>query len=421
MVIRRRLFDAFPPLAIANYRRYAGFNFLGNVATWMQRVAVDWVVLEVSGSPVAVGVAVFLQFGPLLVFGLLGGAIVDRFTRFRVLAITQACSAMLAISLGTLQLCGFATLSVLLTACALLGCITVVDNPARHVIVGDLVGDDLLTPAISLNASLFQVGRLIGPAISGVALATVGAGWSFIGNGIACAALAYGLMTLRKDQLFGQQVRPPRSRIGAGVTAVIGSPPVLWSVVLVAIVSLSALNLPVLLTSLTQQTFSSGAIGYGLLTSLCAVGALIGALVVARWPTVGFSRVVAAVAALGLVQALAGVSSPAWAAVCLVGVGFLSQTFLTTSNALVQGACVAGVRGRVMAIYLMVLLGGQSLGGLLSGLTVDALGARIAFTLSGVIPLCGAVVVAALASRETIRRRRTGRLGGPYPGRSDPC
>jgi MFS family permease len=419
LVIRRSLFNAFPPLAVANYRRYAGFNFLGNIATWMQRVAVDWVVLEVSGSPIAVGVAVFLQFGPLLVFGLLGGAIVDRFPRFRVLVVTQTCSAVLAISLGVLQLCGLATLPVLLGACALLGCITVVDNPARHAIVGDLVGDHLLTPAISLNASLFQIGRLIGPTTSGIALATVGAGWSFVGNGIACAALAYGLMTLRRDQLFRPEVRPHRSRIGAGLSAVIESPPVLWSVVLVAIVSLSALNLPVLLTSLTQRTFSSGAFGYGLLTSLCAVGALIGALVVARWPTVGFDRVVAAAAALGLVQALAGVSSPIWAAVCLAGVGFLSQTFLTASNALVQRACAADVRGRVMAVYLTVLLGGQSLGGLLSGLAVDAFGARAAFVLSGVLPLCGAAVVSVVASSGTIRRRRASRFEGQATDRVD--
>jgi MFS family permease len=392
---RSKVIAAFPPLAVANYRRYAGFNFLGNIATWMQRVAIDWVVFDISGSPVLVGVAVFLQFGPLLVFGLLGGAMVDRFPRFRVLAFTQSCSAVLAVTLGILQLFGVATAPVLLGACALLGLITVVDNPARHAIVGDLVGGALLTPAISLNASLFQVGRLIGPAVSGAALATVGAGWSFIGNGVACAALACGLHGLRRDQLHSHAPAGVSVTIRQGMRTVLDSPSIFWSVVLVAAVSLSALNLPVLLTALSRQLYPSGALEYGLLTSLCAAGALIGALLVARWTAVALARVIWAAGLLGIVQVLVGVSPPLWTAVCLVGVGFLGQTFLTASNALVQANSDPGARGRVMALYLMVLLGGQAIGGPLSGLMVDVFGARLTFTLSGVVPLSGAVVVGA--------------------------
>ncbi|GGK96837.1 MFS transporter [Curtobacterium luteum] len=396
-----RVAAVFPALAVRNYRWFVACNLVGNSATWMQRVALDWAVLEASGSAVLVGIATMLQFGPLLVFGLLGGAVVDRFSRRSLLVLTQGIASALSVVLGILHLSGAATLPVLLVASAARGLLTVVDNPARHAIVGDLVGRDLMPAAISLNASVFQLGRLIGPVLSGAAIASIGAGWSFVANGVACALMVIGLLRSRPDEMFEEPRSASDDGIGQGLATVRAIPLVGWTIMLVGIVSVSALNLPVLLTSLARESPGTGALDYGLFTTLCAVGALIGAVLLAHRPFVSFTRVVGAAAVLGVVQTLLALPDQLVTAACLVGVGFFGQTFLTSSNAFVQRSVPSATRGRVMALYLMLLLGGQALGGPLAGLVVEHLGLRQAIAASGL-----AALTAALATAMVVRSGR---------------
>lgn len=393
--------DSLESLRVRNFRIFTVSNLAATTGLWIQRIAQDWLVLELTGSVAAVGITVALQFAPMLVFGLYGGVIVDRYSKRKLLAITQSLAVLASLSLAVLTLGGFVQAwHIMLVAC-LLGFATVVDNPARQVFVNELVGPNLLRNAISVNSSVFQLGALIGPAISGILLVAVGAGWAFAINAIACVGVVLSLWALKSDELV---IMPPvlrqKGQLREGLAYISRKPTIFWTVVMVAFVSVFALTMPVLLAAYANDVFDSGPGGYGLFNSMVAVGALSGALLSTRRSSIRLRTVILAGLAWGAAQALVSIApTELTVSLLLVLVGFATLQFLTGANQLIQMSSNVRVRGRVMSVYVLVLLGGQAIGGPLMGWVVERFGPQLGMLISGVIPAAAAVIIGILVAR----------------------
>ncbi|SDZ13755.1 MFS transporter [Herbiconiux ginsengi] len=395
-------------LSVRNYRIFALTNLVAMTAVWMQRIAQDWLVLELSGSVAAVGVTVALQFAPMLVFGLVGGVIVDRYPKRVLLMITQTAAVFTSLTLAILTLTGTVQVWHIYVVAVVLGFVTVIDNPARQVFTNELVGPRYLRNAISLNSSMFQLGGLIGPAVSGALLVAVGAGWSFGINAVACALVVFALSRLRVSELFPAPVAPrAKGQLVEGIRYVRGKPAILWTIVMLAVLAVFSQNMPVILAAYASDVFDAGPGGYGLFNTLVAVGALTGALLSTRRRVVRLRTVIGLAGVYGLLQAASGWMPSEYlfgAALVLVGFGWLM--FITCANALVQMSSNTAIRGRVMSLYVLVLLGGQSIGGPAMGWVVEHFGAHVGMVLSGAVPALAAAVIGLLIARRSRLRVR---------------
>ena len=375
----RRWPRSFAALEVRDYRLFLTSQVVATTGLWMQRIAQDWLVLELTGSVTAVGVAVALQFLPMLLLGLFGGVVADRFPKRRILVVTQSTAALVAATLGTLALTGTVQAWHVYVLAAVLGLVTVVDNPTRQVFVSELVGPGHIRNAVSLNSSVFQLGALVGPAVSGVLIHAVGQGWSFLLNAMSCLVVVAMVLVIRPQP----GLAPTRSTGGSGelraALRYIGrTSEVGWSIVLAATIGLFGLNMPVILAAFADHVFTAGVGGYSLFNSLSALGALAGAIVSARRQAAPRVRTLTAdLVLLGVMLMVAALAPSAWAyGVVLVAVGFCTLQFLTGANSLVQTTAAPALRGRVMGVYLLVLLGGQAIGGPAVGWLIDHVGAR---------------------------------------------
>jgi MFS family permease len=391
----------FIALSVPNFRIWTAGNLVAMTAGWMQRVAQDWLVLELTGSATAVGITVAMQFAPMLMFGLLGGVIVDRFPKRVLMMVTQSVFAILSIGLAALALGGVVEAWMVWAIAFATGLVTVVDNPARQSIVSELVGPRNLRNAISVNSSVFQLGGMIGPAIAGVLLLAVGAGWAFAVNGVACVLVVVTLALMRASEMH--RTAPAgreRGQLRAGLRYAAHKPTILWPVILVAVFAVFGLTMPVLLATYASDVFHVGAGGYGLFNSMIAIGALTGALLSTRRAGIRLRTVVIGVGATGIVQACAGfMPTVASFAIVLIAVGLSALLFQTASNSLVQLSSNPGVRGRVMSLYVLVLLGGQAVGGPLMGWIGGSFGVHAGMVVSGGVPALGALVAAVVLAR----------------------
>jgi MFS family permease len=290
----------------------------------------------------------------------------------------------------------------------LIGMVTVVDNPTRQVFVNELVGPRHLRNAISVNSSVFQLGGLIGPAIAGVLLVAVGAGWAFGINAITCVVTVFGLSMLRTSKLVRT---PPMARakgqLKEGLRYVVGKPVIFWTIVMMATLSVFSLSMPVLLTAYATTVFDVGAAGYGLFNTLLAGGAFVGAIASTRRKGVRLRSVILAAVAWGVLQLLASfMPGEASFGIVLVALGIANITFITAANPLVQMSSNLGIRGRVMSVYVMVLLGGQALGGPLMGWIVENHGPQFGMAVAGIVPIVVAILIGShLARRGHLRMR----------------
>jgi MFS family permease len=398
----------FAALAVRNYRLFAASQTLSNTGAWMQRVAQDWFVLATTHSPTAVGVTIAMQFGPTLVLGLYGGVLADRYPRRRLLIATQSSAGLLSATLAVLALTGQLTIIGVDLIALALGVVLAVDNPARQGFVGELVGGPLIRNAVGLNSTIFQLGGLVGPALSGVFISSVGVGWAFAINAATYLPVLAALLLIDAAKLRPiQRATPHRGQLGEGLRYIYHRPHLLWLIVLVAVVGSMGLNMPVILTTYSTQVFHVGPMGYGLMSSMLAVGSVIGALLSARRVSMRLRWVIAAGGAFGALQAIAALApDPRAYAVLLVAVGAASLTFLTAANTAMQLGSDAAIRGRVMSIYLLVLLGGAPLGGPLVGL-ISSHGPRLGMLACGLAPAVAAVAVAA-ALRNSQQRLPSG-------------
>jgi MFS family permease len=402
--------DMFVALRIRNYRLFASSNLVQNTGGWMQRIAMDWLVLELTGSPTAVGITIAMQFTPMIFLGLFGGILADRFPKRNLLVCTQSAASLLAALMAVLTLTGIVTVWDIWIVSALLGVVTVVDNPARQVFVNELVGPLHLRNAISINSSIFQLGGLVGPALAGVLIALIGGGWMFTVNAVGCALVVTNLFRIRTKELYAAPVVPRgKGQLIEGLAYVTRKPAILWTIVMMTLVAVFAQSMPVFLTSFANDVYHVGAGGYGMFNALVACGALAGALLSTRRAGVRLRLTIGGGALVGLTQIMAGLM-PEQASFMglLVSFGLANLLFITAANQLVQMSSSMRVRGRVMALYILVWLGGQAIGGPISGWAVETFGPHLAMVLTGSVPVvCAAAIALGLARRGRLQMRIT--------------
>ncbi len=403
---------SFSALEVPNFRLFAAANMVAMTATWMQRVAQDWLVLQLTGSVAAVGLTVAMQFGPMLLLGLYGGVIVDRYPKRVLLMITQGGVGLLSLVLSILVLTGTVAVWQVWAMALVVGVLTVVDNPARQVFVNELVGRERLRNAVTINSAIFQLGGLVGPAVSGVLLVAVGGGYAFLINAVACGLTVLALTRLDRGALSPIKPAPrQKGQLREGLTYVKGKPTILWPIVLVGFLAVFTLTMPVLLAAYASDVFHAGAGGYGLFTSLVAVGAFTGALLSTRRKVLRLRNVIISGGVWAAVQALAAVMpSELTFGLVLLASGIVSQFFFMAANPLIQMTSSIQLRGRVMAVWILVLLGGQGIGGPVMGAIVDLVGPQTGMLLSGVVPAVAAVGISLVLARRGQLRVRVDRI-----------
>ena len=393
--------DTFIALRAYNYRLYIVGQLFANVGGWMQRVAIDWLVLELTGNVALVGLTVTLQFAPTLLIGPWAGVISDRYNRHRTLIMTQSVGTVFNGLLAVLVLTGVAQVWEVFCVAAITGCSMAVDSPSRSAFVTEMVGSHRLRNAITLNASIFHLGGLLGPAISGVLITVVGSGWSIAINAGTSGIAVLALSLMRTHELTrSRPVVAAKGQIREALHYVVRKPTIFWPIVLMFFVATFGMNLPVLFTASANSTYHTGAAGYGLYSSLAAAGALAGALLSTRRRQLRLRAIVIAVVVYGAVTVIAGVA-PLYLVFlgALVGIGITRLAFATASESLTQLSTNLGIRGRVMSFYIMVNVGGQAAGGLIIGWIAQNLGAQIAFLVAGGVPLAAGLVVAVVLGR----------------------
>jgi MFS family permease len=392
----------FFSLRVPNFRIFAIGHFIAVIAIWMQRIAQDWLVLQLSGSVTAVGITVALQFLPSLLLGPWGGMIADRFAKRKILILCQSIAAVLAAALAALALTGAIQVWHVYVIALVLGLVTVLDQPARQVFVNELVGPRYLRNAISVNSTTFQLGGLIGPALAGLLLTAVGAGWAFAANAAACCSTVAMLLVLRKDQLFISTPAPKsKGMLREGLRYALSKPTIYWPWLMAGFIAVFAMSLPVVLAAFADHVFKVGAGGYGLLNALVALGALAGAVASTRRRQLRLRSVVFCAGMYGAMLCLAAwAPSLAWFGAAMVLSGFWCLMFLTGSNQLVQVSSNMGIRGRVVSLYIMVLIGGQALGGPMLGWIAEHADPHVALVVSGGVPALAALTVAVILARK---------------------
>jgi len=387
----------FRSLRVRNYRLYAGGQLVSLTGTWMQRVAQDWLVLELTNSGTALGIVTALQFLPSLLFGLWGGLLADRYDKRKLLLATQSGLALVALILGVLDVTGIVQYWQVLVLALALGLVSAIDSPVRQSFVVEMVGPDDLTNAVGLNSTIFNSARILGPAVAGVMITAIGTGWAFVANGISSIAVLTGLALMRPAELRpSPAIDRIRGQLRAGLHYVRQRQDLLLTMVLVFVVGTFGLNFQITTALLAKQVFHRSATGYGLLSTALAVGACVGAVLATRRrtrPSLLFLRLAAT--AFGLLEILAG-SMPGFGATALmlVLVGLAMLTFTTAANSSVQLGVEATMRGRVMALYLMCFLGGTPIGAPIVGWVANTVGPRWGMIGGGLVCMAMAVGMA---------------------------
>ncbi|GAA3141023.1 MFS transporter [Streptomyces rameus] len=391
----------FSSLKIRNYRLFFVGQAVSNTGTWMQRIAQDWLVLGLTGSSAAVGITTALQFLPMLLFGLYGGVLVDRLPKRPALLVTQSSMALTGLALAALTLTGHVQVWHVYVAAFAVGLATVVDNPARQSFVSEMVGPDQLQNAVSLNSANFQSARLVGPAVAGLMITGVGTGWAFLANGLSFAAPIAGLLLMRARELHVVR-RAPRGKgqLREGLSYVAKRPELIWPIVLVGFIGTFGFNFPVWLSAYADDVFDAGAGAYSLFNTLMAVGSLVGALLAARRGTARLRVLTAAALAFGTLEIVAAVAPSYWLfALLMVPIGIFGLTVNVTANTAVQMGTDPAMRGRVMALFMMVFMGGTPLGAPVVGWITDTYGARIGFAAGGVVSALAAGAIGLVLAR----------------------
>lgn len=393
--------ESFAAFGVYNYRLYIASVMLGSTGGWMARVAIDWLVLELTGDVALVGIAVALQFAPTLLLGAWAGVLSDRLPRRLVVIATQTVATISNGILAILVLGGHVLVWQVLLVAGITGVAMAIEGPSRSAFVSEMVGTSRLRGAISINATVFHLGGLLGPALSGVLIAAFGSGWSIAVNAATTAVAVVAMLLMRTRELVPTPKQPrSRGQIREALRYAARKPAIRWSLVLLAFVAVFGMNLPVLLAAAADGTYDTGATGYGLYNSLCAAGAFLGAILSSRRRTLRLADVVMFAAVYGAVTMLAAWDG--WYPVflsALVGVGLSRLLFAMSAEALTQLSTNPGIRGRVISLYIMVLMGGQAAGGVIMGWIAENLGGQVAFLVAGGVPFLAACAVGVVLAR----------------------
>ena len=390
------LATTFRSLRVRNYRLFASGQVISLSGTWAQRVAQDWLVLDLShSSGVALGITTGLQFLPMLLFGLYGGVLADRYDKRALLVGAQAAMGVLALALGLLDVTGAVQLWHVYALAFLLGLASVVDTPVRQSFVVEMVGPDDLPNAVSLNSATFNASRIIGPALAGVAISGIGTGPVFLANAASYVAVIAGLLLMRTGDLYDvHRVARAKGQLVEGLRYVRSRPDLMVPILLVFVIGTFGLNFQITLALVAKETFHMGAGSYGALSAFLATGSLLGALASARRSAPPRQRLlIGAGLAFGVLEVAVGLA-PSYAvmAALLVPTGAAVLTFTTTANATVQLGADPTMRGRVMALYVLLFLGGTPVGAPIIGALAEALGPRSSLLIGGAVSALGCVV-----------------------------
>ncbi|NHN89555.1 MFS transporter [Acetobacter sp. LMG 1627] len=403
--------DIFRALRNTNYRIWAGGAFVSNVGTWVQRTAQDWLVLTqlTHHDASAVGLVMALQFGPQMLLLPWTGFAADHFNQRRLLMITQAAMGMLALALGILTVTGIVRLWEVCIFAFLFGSAAAFDAPVRQTFVAELVGDKDLHNAVALNSTSFNAARMIGPAVAGLVIAAIGTGWAFLINGASFMAVLLSLASLRTGSLHpNARAQRTKGSFTEGFRYAWGRADLRSILIMLFLIGTFGLNFPIFISTMAVTVFHTDARGYGLLSSIMAVGTMTGAFLGAGREKPRFDLLLSGAAVFGFGCIMAAVAPSYWFfAAALVVIGVAVLTFTNTTNSLIQLSTPPEMRGRVMALRVGVALGGTPLGAPIVGWVADTFGPRWALGIGAASGLISALVAFfALPPRRSQRSRR---------------
>jgi MFS family permease len=383
---------SFNSLEVPNYRRYFAGQLISLSGTWMQTVAAIWVVLSLTDSGVAVGLTTALQFLPMLLIGAWGGLLADRVPKRRLLITTQALMVIPAVGLFAVTAAGVVTPWMVYLAVFTFGSLNAIDNPARQSFVIEMVGPDRVVNAVSLNSVIVQAARIVGPAVAGILIATVGVVACFGLNAFTFIAMILALRGMDPERLHAAPVanREPGA-IRAGLRYVRRTPELLVPLALMALVGTFGFNFQVVLPLLAKFSFDSGAMTYASLVSAMAVGSIAGALVNGHRGRTGPRLIAGGALAFGVSALLAAAMPNLLLEIPMLALlGAAAVIFAATINSTLQLAVSSEMRGRVMALYSVVFLGSTPIGAPIAGWLAETYDPRVSLLLAGIAGLSAA-------------------------------
>jgi MFS family permease len=401
--------DTFITLSNRNFRIYAATLFIGSVGGWMSRIAIDWLVLELTGDIALVGLVLTFQLAPTLLLSAWAGVLADRYRRRLVVIVAQSIAMVSAAALAVLVLIGVAEVWHVFAAALLTGVSQAVDGPSRIAFLSELVGIGRMRNAIVVASMAFNGAGLVGPALSGLLIAVAGSGWSIAISVVTTLIGIIGLIVIRPGELT---VVPPQQRakgqIREAVRYMVRKPTIFWPSVLLFFGIAFAMTLPVVLAAAaSDQGFDLGPEGYGYFTALASIGALVGAALAAQHRSMRLRTVVFWAAAYGVATALLGVIPIVALFIGIViGISIIRLIFVVAGESMILLSTNPGVRGRVMSLYLLIVVSGQAAGSVFVGFIAQAFGWQVAAMIAGGVPALAALVVALiLADRHQLRLR----------------
>lgn len=386
----------FRALSNYNYRLFLASQLVSQSGTWMQRIAQSWLVLVLTESPVALGTVTALQFLPILLLSLFAGGLADRYPKRRILVLLQVVALSQALALAALVISGQVQLWHVYVLALVLGTANALEQPLRHAFPSELVGRDLLPNAVALNAAVFNSGRIFGPGLGGFVVAWLGLGSAFLLNAVSYVVVLAALALMRVDGLASPTSEGRGSLLGELAEAIkyaVATPPVLFTLSLVTCLGIFGFNYSTFLPLLARYELGLGPEGFGLLSAALGVGALAGALGVARWGRASLGSLIGS--ALAFATLLAGVGlSPGFALslVLLAALGVAGVTFSTTTNTSLQLGVPESMRGRIMGIYGLLFAGMTPPGATITGWLADAVGIRVTLVVEAAVCLLGVVL-----------------------------
>jgi MFS family permease len=392
--VKPALARSFASLSVPNYKRYFYGQIVSLSGTWMQTVGELWLVLTLTGSAVAVGVTTALQFTPMLLFGAWAGVLADRMDKRRLLIATQTAMAIPAVVLWALAATGTVKPWMVFAVVFARGAVNAIDFPARQSFVVELVGPARVVNAVGLNSAIVQTARVAGPALAGIVIATMGVSTAFLINAISFIAMLVALRGMRPEELDRSEPMPRRSgQLRSALRYVRATPRLSIPLLLTAVVGTLSFNFQTLLPLLARFTFHGHAGTYAALTTAMGVGAVVGALMASARRSVGPALLVGAAAMFGaMLVAAASAPDLALEVVVLAFTGAASVTFASSVNSFLQLNVRPSMRGRVMALYSVVFLGSNPIGGPLMGWIAGEAGPRMGLLVGAAAALASAVV-----------------------------
>lgn len=393
--------STFAALAVRNYRLYFIGQAVSITGNWLQTVAQVWLVYKLTGSGTDIGLLLATQFLPMLVLGPAGGLIADRFPKYRIIRYTQLVSAFLAATMAVLVLTHVIQIWMIFLVALGLGLVNVVDNPTRQTLVREMVGNELITNAVTLGSVEINLARMVGPAIAAALIASSGIGWCFIGNALSFIVVLGCLYLIRPSELESTEpLRRGRGQLREGFRYVWRTPVLRNVLLMMAVVGTFSYEFQVSLPLIAAKTFHAGARGYSTFMITMGLGSIVGGLLVASRKYVSARALILVAAALGVTMLVSALSpSLALAAILFVPVGFATVAFSAMTNSSLQINADASMRGRVMSLWTVAYLGSTPIGGPIVGWIGDHFGARWSIIVGSLAALVAASLGLAIVRR----------------------